>query len=184
MNKEEFIKRYDKECEDYTCFLCNSEPDEEHADDCAYIKFREASESSNEKPGRTTKTRRQRVLSIGSAAGKDALVRKTVRSVVKIAQQGGLSLLKNSSVGDPALKKKIAAVLKSDLGAAAMAVLSLLLVYKLPILKQETKDALIQELLTQAFDNATAPLDQAASLILPKLTEAVAPLAALEERNA
>lgn len=131
---------------------------------------------------------KKRVVTRGKRALKKTAVRKVSRHIVNNSQAIVTNALCQALGSDPASYEKIAAFVSSDIGKGVVAgLLSVGLdVLPLPIggeVGEELKEAVIEELQTQAFDHASQPLENAAALLVPMLTQAFGQYALLAASN-
>lgn len=129
--------------------------------------------------GRKSGTFTDRLVDGGKKAVTKALVRKASRNLTDLSQSAIVGLLMAGVKSDDEnLRKTLAEVMGSDFGKALCAgALSMGLEYMpVPGLSDDNKDALIEELQTNAVDAFTMPIENIVKMGLPMLTGALTPL--------
>lgn len=128
-------------------------------------------DSDEEKPSLKT-----RAVAATKNAAKKAVVRKVSRRLAKNVGEMAMTQL----ASNPAL----VALLSSPVGQAVIPALLAVSLEFMPLPEgvreqiEPFKDALVEELTTQAFDDGTAPLEEMVAFLLPALKDAMVPLLA------
>jgi len=147
------------------------------------VKFHSEYKSSKKKDSKTT-TVKSAVKSKLKKVGSKVIVRKVARNLTNKTQQLLVNYLAGpDALNDSSLKGKLSAFLSTDVGQGLFKGMIGVLIELVPFDKIPGGEAIstpllevAEELQTQAGDQMTIPIENAAAFILPMMQEALLPL--------